>query len=105
MSADITLCTGGGCPHRSGCYRFRLIAHGRQDSFSRPPYDPKAGTCSALWALSTLAPTEAQISDRAYHIWQEAGCPEGQQDAHWRQARQALEDSLRARLRPLEESP
>jgi hypothetical protein len=103
MSADITLCTGEGCPHRARCYRHRLRAFGRQNHFDAPPFDAKTGTCTALWDLAMLAPTEQAIQGRAYQIWQTAGCQEGQSEANWSQACQELEDSLRERLRPLEE--
>jgi len=29
---------------------------------------------------------EQRVRDRAYEIWQQAGCPEGKSDEHWRQA-------------------
>lgn len=29
---------------------------------------------------------QAAIRERAYHLWEAAGRPEGQADAHWRQA-------------------
>lgn len=35
---------------------------------------------------SIIATTEGEIALRAYQIWQAAGCPAGQADAHWDQA-------------------
>jgi hypothetical protein len=99
-STDITLCSGAHCPLRGRCYRFRLEAHGRQDMFATPPLDPVAGTCVALWDLDTLRPSDADIAQRAYHLWQRSGCVEGREEANWHQARQELEDELTARLRP-----
>jgi hypothetical protein len=29
---------------------------------------------------------EQRVRDRAYEIWQQAGCPEGKSDEHWLQA-------------------
>jgi hypothetical protein len=36
---------------------------------------------------------EQRIREQAYHIWMEEGCPEGQADAHWEQARRVLSAS------------
>jgi len=38
---------------------------------------------------------ERRIRERAYRIWQEQGCPEGRDEAHWHMARQlvAIEDN------------
>lgn len=41
---------------------------------------------------------EQRIRERAYQIWQEAGCPEGKADEHWRQA----EAEIAAQERDLE---
>jgi hypothetical protein len=35
--------------------------------------------------------TDKMIADRAYHIWQSRGCPQGDGSADWELARQQLE--------------
>lgn len=37
---------------------------------------------------------ESRIRDRAYHLWHEAGSPEGRSDEFWHRARE-LEERLR----------
>jgi len=39
--------------------------------------------------------TEERIRERAFHIWEREGCPEGRADDHWQMARQelAIEDA------------
>jgi hypothetical protein len=44
--------------------------------------DSKSGT--------TNGPTHAEISQRAYDIWEDQGRPEGREDQHWLAAEQAL---------------
>ena len=34
--------------------------------------------------------THAAVRERAYHIWEAAGRPDGQADAHWHQAMQEV---------------
>ena len=31
--------------------------------------------------------TERRIAERAYHLWEQDGCPDGQAESHWEQAR------------------
>lgn len=45
--ADITCCTGDGCPLKENCYRFTSIASERQSYFFTPPFDGK--TCEMYW--------------------------------------------------------
>jgi len=45
--ADITMCTGDGCPLKEKCYRFTSIASERQSYFFTPPFDGK--TCEMYW--------------------------------------------------------
>lgn len=40
--------------------------------------------------------TEAEISARAYDIWEQAGRPEGQAESHWYQAIEELSTPERA---------
>jgi hypothetical protein len=46
---------------------------------------------------------EERVRERAYQIWQEQGCPEGQADAHWELARElvAIEDNHRMAMMPV----
>lgn len=44
---------------------------------------------------SAVAPSRAEIAARAYEIWRESGCPQGDHDEHWYRA----ERELRARRR------
>jgi hypothetical protein len=46
--ADITKCTGEGCPIKESCYRFTAQASEfRQSYFFTPPFDGK--TCEMYW--------------------------------------------------------
>lgn len=91
MPYDITQCPGVGCPLRERCYRFRAIPVARQDWFGRAPYDPATDRCDHFWDLADLAPTEANVRDRAYALWMREGRPEGRAEAHWHQARAELD--------------
>lgn len=35
-------------------------------------------------------PSEAQVRERAYDLWQQEGCPDGCAERHWQQAEQEL---------------
>lgn len=50
---------------------------------------------------------EQRVRERAYQIWQEQGCPEGQADAHWDLARElvAIEDNHRLALVQVDRDP
>lgn len=95
---DMTLCTGGACPKKRDCLRHRQRACGRRNTFGSPPFQPQTGDCDAFVHIETVAPTEAQIRTRAYHLWQEAGCPEGRDLDHWTQAAETLAARYRERL-------
>lgn len=41
-------------------------------------------------------PTDDEVRERAFRLWENAGRPEGQGEAHWRQAREELEIEARA---------
>jgi hypothetical protein len=47
---------------------------------------------------------EERVRQRAYRLWQEEGCPEGQADAHWDKARElvAIEENFDLTLKPIE---
>lgn len=46
--ADITMCTGDGCPLKESCYRFTSIASEyRQSYFFTPPFENN--TCEMYW--------------------------------------------------------
>jgi hypothetical protein len=45
--ADITMCTGDGCPLKENCYRFTAEKSERQSYFFTPPFDGK--TCEVYW--------------------------------------------------------
>lgn len=34
---------------------------------------------------------EERVRQRAHKIWEEAGCPDGEHDAHWEQAHREIE--------------
>ena len=46
---------------------------------------------------------EARIREKAYHLWQAEGEPNGRADAHWTMAREmvAIEDSFETTLLPI----
>ena len=46
---------------------------------------------------------QKRISDRAYKLWQEEGCPEGRADVHWDKACElvAIEDNIDLTLKPV----
>lgn len=100
MSIDLTLCTGEGCPLRESCYRYRVIAYGRRDTFGSAPYDAAAATCAHLLALPTIG--EDDVRMRAYVTWDAEGRPEGRADEHWLRAESDLHAELAARLRPVD---
>jgi hypothetical protein len=63
--------------------------------------------------LAGYFPMEADMADdfeervraRAFHLWQEEGCPEGRADVHWDKARElvAIEDNYELALKPVNE--
>jgi hypothetical protein len=48
--------------------------------------------------------TEARVRKWAYHLWQEEGCPQGQEKVHWDKARElvAIEDNQATATEPVE---
>lgn len=97
---DVTLCHGDGCPLRDRCVRARAEPSARQDWFGRLPWDAARGRCDHFQDVAALAPSEAAIRERAYHLWLAAGRPEGQAEATWHRARAELEAASATRLRP-----
>jgi hypothetical protein len=98
MSNDFVMCFGDGCPLRARCVRARARTSGRQDYFVRAPYEAARDACEHFWDVSSLAPKEHEIRERAYMLWVAAGRPVGDADAHWRAARAELEAQVAARL-------
>jgi len=45
--ADITMCSGNGCPLKDMCYRFTAPGSERQAYFTTPPF--KEGYCDMFW--------------------------------------------------------
>lgn len=45
--ADITKCSGIGCPHKENCYRFTAPASEYQSFFMTPPIED--GKCDMYW--------------------------------------------------------
>lgn len=99
MPYDITMCPGDGCPLRDRCFRARAVPSARQDWLGSEPYNATLNRCEMFWDVASFAPTEEAIRERAYHLWLASGCPEGQADAHWRQASEELERAYAERLR------
>jgi hypothetical protein len=38
------------------------------------------------------AHSEQRIRERAYHMWEAEGCPEGRADQYWNRAKELMED-------------
>ena len=55
----------------------------------------EAGRPKAAARPSSAVPRE-KIAERAYQIWQESGCPSGQDQDHWFQAERELSSGPRA---------
>lgn len=87
MPYDITLCPGENCPIKQNCYRFTLEVVGRQNFFTQIPYSSNTNSCKHF--ISNL-PSEEKIRIKAYQIWQQMGCPNGQSLEYWLQAEKEL---------------
>lgn len=92
MSYDITLCYGQDCPLQDTCLRCTAVIVGRQDFFTRLPYDFVTDQCGYYW---DDRPSEEKIRPLAYQLWQNRGCQESNASTHWLEARQQLIDKLR----------
>ena len=86
MPYDMAMCEGLGCPLRDACYRFRAYPMGRQDWLGRSPYNGATGTCDAFRDIQELMPQQEDIAWKAYFLWQQEGCPDGQDEKHWLEA-------------------
>lgn len=89
---DITHCPGQDCPLKDTCLRFTSKAYGRQDYFTRSPYDFKAGYCEYYWDEK---PSEEMTRDLAYKIWEQKGYQEGKDFENWLEAQNILIDNSR----------
>lgn len=47
-------------------------------------------------ATATLSITHEQIADRARQIWEQRGCPQGEDERNWREAERQLKKELGA---------
>jgi hypothetical protein len=47
--ADITKCSGEGCPLKNECYRFLATDSYRQSYFMTAPYNQETKECEHLW--------------------------------------------------------
>ena len=84
---DITLCSGGECPFKAYCFRNTAEVLGRQDFFGTVPYHYSTKTCEYFYENKAFK-EKRQL--KAYQIWQEKGCPEGEDKQHWHKAKEAL---------------
>jgi hypothetical protein len=46
---------------------------------------------------ASALPTDAEIADRAYHLWLDHGCPEGSDEQNWLEAERELRDAALSR--------
>jgi hypothetical protein len=48
--ADITMCSGEGCPAKGRCYRHTAkVSDLRQSWFAVPPWNPETYSCEHFW--------------------------------------------------------
>lgn len=80
---DLCMCTGGDCPQRQQCLRFTGEILGRQDFFGMPPYLQSSKQCPYFLRDKS---TQEAIRQKAYLLWQQAGCPNGNDLLYWLQA-------------------
>lgn len=102
---DQTHCTGGDCPLRHDCLRYRWQVYGRTDFFGSAPFDRATQSCAHHVSLRTLAPSAEAIRTSAYHRWLAAGRPEGRADEFWLAAEAALREQSERDLAPASERP
>ncbi len=55
-----------------------------------PIRQPEVARATASAPARSQIPLHAKIAERAYQIWQAAGCPHGQHEDHWYQAEREL---------------
>jgi hypothetical protein len=58
---------------------------------------PPIGTKDHEPPAPVAIPTEAEIADRAYHLWLERGCQEGSEEQNWLEAERELHDAALSR--------
>jgi hypothetical protein len=56
-----------------------------------------------VWARKLRKMTREEIALKAYQVWQAAGCPGGQEEQNWKNARTILMRGDGNYLRPLKE--
>jgi hypothetical protein len=80
---------GENCPIKQNCYRFTANAKitGRRDCFGQVPYNFITNCCE--YFISN-PPDKAQISLRAYEIWEQMGYPDGKSEENWLQPEKEL---------------
>ncbi|MEL6347637.1 MAG: DUF2934 domain-containing protein [Myxococcota bacterium] len=100
MPADLTMCSGEGCPLRRSCYRHRAIPSAmRQDYFATPPYRADDEGCASYQDVEGLRPTEDEIRKHAYHLWSLAGRPARVATQFWLKAEAEMTQLFHDRLR------
>lgn len=81
---DITFCSGDDCPLRYRCYRFTAEVSGRRNFFTKPPYRADEQSCTSLMS------NQQQLKTIAYYLWQEAGCPDKDEQTYWLKAEEEI---------------
>jgi hypothetical protein len=92
MPNDITHCAGQSCRLQETCLRYTGYVYGKQDFFTSSPYNVATHHCDYYW---DERPTEEQVRQLAYQLWEKSGYQQNSALAHWFQARKQLIDNLR----------
>jgi hypothetical protein len=92
MPFDMTHCDGQHCPLKENCLRYTAVSYGKRDFFGTPPYNLITCDCQHYW---DDRPSEANIRQLAYQLWEKSGCESGNALHHWLQAQQLLIYRLR----------
>lgn len=83
MASDICMCLDSECPFNENCLRYTATVYGRQDFFGSSPFSKLTGICTYY---IDDRPSETDIKEKAYFMWQEAGCPIGNDVFFWKKA-------------------
>ena len=83
----LTLCTGGDCVLRHSCLRHTKEITARENFFGSVPYDDQTQDCQ--YYLNE-APSENDIQQLAYQLWQQDGCIKNSALNYWLRASQQL---------------
>jgi hypothetical protein len=67
-----------GKPQRQSPWRLLLVNH------------PLPSSCGAALGETVMQDLEQSIRERAYHLWMESGCPDGNAEAHWLAAQREI---------------